>query len=392
MIEIIAKSLKALFVSKGRTLITVFGIAVGIAAVIITISISDMGSTALDHEIDGLGMGGLSVTLNNTSAPLTVKELNDIREISFVRSAMPLIFETSSIRFQNDCCPVYLWGIDQNAESTISLSLLYGRFFNAGDIAGNTKCCLIDEKFAKDRYGTENIVGKKIIINCGSTSDQYNIIGIIRTGSGLLQNVMGSVIPDFVYIPYSTMQENLASRNFTQIVIKTENEDYDTDAGELYRRINRNQSYKDAYAVNNLSKQKENLNSIVRIFSLVLTCVGAISVFVAGMNIMNVMLISVKERTREIGIKKAIGASRRVIVTEFLAESALLSLAGGIIGILIAAGLLYGGGFLFGLTISLRIDIMLLMLLFSVAVGALFGIYPAMQAASLKPIDALRYF
>ena len=392
MLEIIVKSLKSLFISKGRAILTIFGIAVGISAVIITMTISEMGSTALSNEIDGLGMGGLSVTLNNSSAPLTVNELKDIRELSFVSSAMPLMFETSSIRFQNDCCPVYLWGIDQNAESTISLSLLYGRFFNAGDVAGNTKCCLIDEKFAKGHYGTENIVGKRIIINSGSTSEQYNIVGIIRTGSGLLQNVMGSVIPDFVYIPYSTMQENLSSRNFTQIVIKTNQEDYDTVAGELYKRINRNENYKDAYAVNNLSKQKENLNSIVNIFSIVLTAVGTISVFVAGMNIMNVMLISVKERTREIGIKKSIGATKGIIVGEFLAESSLISLTGGIVGIIISYVILYGAGFLLGLTISFRTDIMALMLIFSVSVGGLFGIYPAVKAASLKPIDALRYY
>ncbi len=392
MIEIIRRAFINILCNKGRMLLTLFGIAVGAAAVIITVSIGNAGSTAIDNEIDGLGMGGLSVTITDPQAPLTDKQLSDIRQMPFVRSAMPLMFETTSIRFNDEFLPVYLWGVDQSAESTISLKIKNGRFFNAGDIASDSKVCLVDEKFADIHYGTKEITGREMIIHNGATTERYNIIGVIKTGSGLLQNVMGSVIPDFIYIPYSTMQKNLSSENFTQIVVRTVDENYSKESSVLSDRLSRETGWKDAYAVSDLSRQKDSLNNIVSIFSLVLSAVGAISLIVAGINIMNVMLVAVKERTREIGIKKSIGASPGVIIAEFLCESVIISLAGGTGGILISLLCLNAGALFLGLTISADYTIMLLMLAFSVVTGTIFGLYPAVKAASLKPVDALRYY
>ncbi len=393
MLEIIWKSLRGFFKNKGRTFLTLLGIAVGVSAVIITMGISSLGKQALGEEIDSLGMGGLAISLNDNDAPLTVDELNEIEEISSVKSAMPLVFETSTVYFHNQSLPVCLFGIDRNAESAISLKLLYGRFFNIGDIASCARVCMVDSKFAVSHYGTDNIIGKKITVNSGGNTDKYEIIGIIKTGSGLVQNVMGSVIPDFVYVPYSTMQKNMSSSNFTQIVIKSgDDENYEALSEEVVRKIERSNNYENAYNVNNLAKQKDSLDGIIDIFSLVLSAIGAVSLIVAGMNIMNVMLVSVKERTREIGIKKAIGAKSSMIATEFLAESAVISLCGGLLGIILGNTVMYSGGAIFGLTITPQLDIILLMLIFSAVIGAVFGIYPSLKAAKLKPVDALRYY
>ncbi len=393
MLEIIWKSLRSFLKNRGRTLLTLLGISVGVAAVIITMSISNLGKQALGEEIDSLGMGGIAVSLNDNDAPLTVSELNEIEEISSVKSAMPLVFETSTVYFHNQSLPVCLFGIDRNAESAISLKLLYGRFFNMGDIASYARVCMVDSKFAETNYGTQNIIGKTITINNGGNTDKYEIIGILKTGSGLIQNIMGSVIPDFVYIPYSTMQKNMSSNNFTQIVIKTGNdESYEALSEEVVQKIERSNNYKNAYNINNLAKQRDSLDGIIDIFSLVLSAIGAVSLVVAGMNIMNVMLVSVKERTREIGIKKAIGAKSSMIATEFLAESAVISLCGGLVGIITGNAVMYIGGAILGLTIVPQLDIIFVMLIFSAAIGAVFGIYPALKAAKLKPVDALRYY
>ncbi len=393
MLEIIWKSLRGFLKNKGRTFLTLLGISVGVAAVIITMSISNLGKQALGEEIDSLGMGGISISLNDNNAPLTVSELNEIEEISSVKSAMPLVFETSTVYFHNQTLPVCLFGIDRNAESAISLKLLYGRFFNVGDIASYSRVCMVDSKFAETNYGTENITGKTITINNGGNTDTYEIVGILKTGSGLIQNVMGSVIPDFVYIPYSTMQKNMSSNNFTQIVIKTgDDESYEALSEEVVQKIERSNNYKNAYTVNNLAKQKDTLDGIIDIFSLVLSAIGAVSLVVAGMNIMNVMLVSVKERTREIGIKKAIGAKNSMIAAEFLAESAVISLFGGLFGIILGNAVMYIGGAISGLTIVPQVDIIVIMLIFSAAIGALFGIYPSLKAAKLRPVDALRYY
>lgn len=391
MLDILLNSIKILFRKKGRTLLTLLGIVVGVASVIIINNISRCGNSAFVNEVDNLGMGGLSVTLKKQSAPLAGNELNAIQKLSFVDYAMPLMFESTDAYIRDKKNEVFLWGIDKSAKDVINLQLVKGRFINSGDISSNAKICMIDRTLALSCYGTDNVTGKKMIINSGSSSSEYKIVGVIKTGSGLIQNMMGSYIPNFVYLPYTTMQNNLSSRNYTQIAVKIKDDVDSTNAGSsIIKTIERNSGTTGAYTVTDLSKQKENISNMINIFSLVLTCVGVISLFVAGLSIMNVMLVAVTERTREIGIKKALGAPRKYIVFEFLSESVFLTLIGCLVGI--AAGMLVSlaGAYLIGLTLTPSFDIILNVIIFSVFVGAVFGIYPSLKAASLKPVDALR--
>ena len=393
MFEFAIRSFKSVFTANIRNILTICGIAVGIAAVILTMGIGEYGNTALNTEIDSLGMSGLSIAPSKENAPLTEKELDEIRGISYIKIAMPVIFETGNAYTENESKQVYIWGIDQNADKTISLSLQSGRFFSKQDIALGEKICMVDEKYAKEHYGTVDIIGKIITISSGGNTSKYRITGVIRTGSGLLQNVMGTVIPDFIYIPLSTMQNNLSSKNYTQIVLKTnKNADLETAEKEILNTIERKTGFKNGYMINNLSKQKESLSNIINIFTIIITSVGAISLIVAGLNIMNVMLTAVSEKTREIGIKKAIGASKADIMIEFLFQSSAISLIGCICGMIAAFAVLIAIGLLFGLTVSFDTVIIVLVPVFSVLIGSLFGIYPAMKAASLRPVDALRYY
>ena len=391
MLDLFVNSIKMLFRKKGRTCLTLLGIVIGVASVIIINNISRCGSDAFTNEIDGLGIGGITVTLKNQSASLSDNELDSIKSLSYVDFAMPIVFESTDAYIRDKKSPVYLWGIDKSAKDVISLKLLNGRFFNSGDLSSNSKSCMVDQTFAKNHYGTYNAVGKEVVINSGGRSLKYKIVGVLKTGSGLLQNVMGSYIPEFIYIPYTTMRQNLNSKNFSQIAVKI-NKNYDDDAaGEnIVKTMERNVNIDDAYSFTNMTKQKENISEIINIFTLVISSVGIISLFVAGLSIMNVMLVSVSERKKEIGIKKALGASKGTIISEFLFESAMMTFIGGVVGILFGTAVSWVGISLFGLTMPFRIDIMLAILVFSVFVGIVFGIYPAVKAAGLRPVEALR--
>ena len=236
-----------------------------------------------------------------------------------------------------------------------------------------------------------NIIGKKIQISCNGTLEEFEVIGIIKTGSGLLQNFMGNYIPTFIYVPYTTFQRSLGRESFDQIVVKVkEGSDLEEAGKQIVASLEQYNSVQNAFAANNLAKQRDDLSNMLEIITLILTAVGAISLLVASLSIMTVMLVSVNERTREIGIKKAIGASRSSIMVEFLFEAVLISLIGCLTGLLLGYAISASGATLMEITFPLNSKTILPSVVFSLVTGIVFGVYPAYKASKLAPVDALR--
>ncbi len=392
MIDIIKYSFKNFYRKKIRSILTILGISIGVASVIIIGNISQCGSCAITGELDSLGLGGLTITSDcSDSYNLTDNELDIVKQNNNVKQATPIIMQNTCAYTGTNQINSFLWGIDSKANQIISLQVLHGRSINSSDIKSYSNVCMVDQNFSKTMYGNDNIVGRKVSILCGNIIEEYEIIGIIKTGSGILQNVIGDYIPNFIYIPYTTMQNTTGKRSFDQIAVKLKDgTNLDTAGNDIVRSLLRSNGINEGYHSNNLSKQRQGLDNIMNIVTIILSAVGTISLFVASLSIMTVMLVSVTERTKEIGIKKSIGASKKDILIEFLVEALMLSIIGCSIGSIIGIILSYIGAYFFGINLVMRIDIIILSILFSIGTGVLFGVYPAIKASNLKPVDALR--
>ncbi len=393
MIDIVKSSFKNLGRKRIRTILTILGISIGVSSVIIISSISQCGTNALTNELDSLGLSGLSISASQEAehVSLSDEDLKVVKNTDQVEQAMPVLMQSTDIYARETDSRALLWGVDSDANQIISINVLYGRSISSRDVKTYANVCLVDENFSQTAYSRSNIVGKTVSILCGGVQEEFTVIGVVKTGSGLLQNLIGDYIPTFVYIPYTTMQSALGKDNFDQIAVKIESgANVDTVGEQIVHNLERVSGVPDGYSSNNLMKQKDGLTNMLDIITLVLSAVGAISLLVASLSIMTVMLVSVNERTREIGIKKSIGAKKSAILLEFLFEAVLITLLGCAVGIMFGYGISYAGASYFQMRLSFRGDILLLAVGFSLLTGVIFGVYPAAKASNLKPVDALR--
>ena len=391
--DLFRSAFKNLGRKRVRTSLTMLGISIGVASVILIGNISQCGTDALTTEMDSLGLSGLSISAapGNTGVLLSGTDLDLVRRSSSVEQAMPLMMQTTDMKTKRVSSKALLWGIDSDASHIISLNVLFGRSISSMDVKSSSNVCLVDENFSKSAYGRSNIIGKNVSILCAGILEDFQVVGVVKTGSGLLQNLIGDYIPTFVYIPYTTMQDALGKDYFDQIAVKVKpGTNVDAAGASLTSSLDRSNSIANGFVSNNLVKQKDGLTNILGMITLILSAVGAISLLVASLSIMTVMLVSVNERTREIGIKKSIGARRRDILFEFLLEALLITVIGSVIGVAAGYGLSFLGAIYLHVTLGLRWDIMILTVGFALLTGVVFGVYPAFKASNLKPVDALR--
>lgn len=376
-----------------RTMLTILGIAIGVASVVIIANISQCGTNAVTGEMDSLGLSGLFITKSgkNQNVMLGSQDLDLIEKINQVELTTPVMMNDAQVTVHSINTDAVLWGIDSNAGSIVSLQAIYGRLFTRKDITAGANVCLVDEAFSKKIYARNNIVGKKVHIFCAGSMLEFTVVGIIKTGTGLLENAIGNYIPTFIYVPYTTMQAMNQRSDFDEIAVKLKpHAECDSIGKMIINRLNAVKGTNDAFISNDLAKQKDGLLQIMGIVTLILSAVGAVSLFVASLSIMTTMLVSVTERTREIGIKKALGATSIAIMSEFLFEAVLLSLIGSAVGIAVGMGISWILSVSFRTALAFRPDIMLIAAAFAMLSGTIFSIYPAYQASRLKPVDALR--
>lgn len=390
--ELLISAVKNAWRKRLRSMLTVGGIAVGVMSVVIITIVGDVGKKMVNVELDSMGINGVCLRLpTDINTVFDKHSLELVQQDEQVDEATPLLSKVYNIMVHGVRGQAIAWGVDGNADKIISMDLKYGRLINKSDVAQRQNVCVVDETFAQKNYSRENIVGKTVKLYLQNQYIDFTVVGVVSSGGNLMQSIMGEVVPTFLYIPYSTMTQYTATNGFTQIVAKVgEETDENTVAAALAQRLDQSFGISGGVRYENLNGQKENLNSVLNIVAAVLSVIGGISLLVAGLSIMTVMLVTVSERTREIGIKKSIGASKGIILLEFLFEALSMSLFGGIIGALSGLAIGAAGCALIGTTVVFNLSSVATAIGFAVATGTLFGIYPAVKAAELRPVDALR--
>jgi len=380
---------KSILSNKLRSVLTMLGIIIGVSAVIILVSLGKGASQSVAEEVAGLGSTLVSVTISGNSEDETVVGVEDImafKDLPGVEAVSPILSGAGTIAYGktgSENVPVI--GVTEAYLTVNDASLKAGRFIQGIDNNVRNKVIVLGSNVAEELFGFTDPVGQKVKIDGTS----FQVIGVLaEQGDGL----RGSP-DDQAFIPLTTAERFFGQTYITSFNVKTVSE---TAADRVAGRIERTLYYKfgeddSKYQVNTPSDVQEALSSVNNTMTLLLAGIAGISLIVGGIGIMNIMLVSVSERMREIGIRKAVGAKKSDILTQFLIEAAFLSGMGGILGVFAGIGGTEILSKLMDLTMAVSWWAAGVSFTISILIGILFGIFPANRAASLKPLDALRY-
>ena len=372
-----------------RSLLTAIGVAVGVFSVLLIGTVSSLGAASVRSEIQSLGLTG--ITLRSEGQPLTEDAAAAAESLPSVKQAAPLLCRTAEISARGNTSSAMVWGVPPEIGRMVSLTLLSGRELDRSDLSAARRVCLLDRSLSEALALKGKVLGSALSLRLDGREENYTVVGIVETGGGLLQSLLGQEIPGFVYLPYTALQLDLGTRSFDRIAVRLKDSaDPKRETKLLLRTLDHFFGQEGTTAADGFERYTDQLSGVLDAVTLLLSLIAGISLLVAGLSVMTVMLSSVRERTREVGIRKSIGASPGAIVAEFLAEALLLSLGGCLMGT--TAGFLAGsaGCLLLGRAYSFPVRLFLICLLSSLLTGALFGAYPAKKAAALPPADALR--
>ena len=392
----------SLVANKMRSLLTMLGIIIGVAAVIALVSIGYGVRSQIQDSISSLGSNLLMVYPGAPRTPgvrptadsqktLKLEDYTTISHLQDVDMASPVSAGSSYVViYTNKNWTTSVNGVNADFQYINNWTVKSGRFITASQVERRERVAVIGNTVATNLFGTEDPVGKDIRIK----NNPYKVIGVLESkGSGSFGNDQDDVI----YIPYTTGMERLQGVNYLRMIYIKAKDGVDlnrlqTDVENILRvRHNIKNPELDDFNVRNMATIMATVEETTATMTLFLGAVAAISLIVGGIGIMNIMLVSVTERTREIGVRKALGATYRVIVMQFLIEAVVISLVGGAIGILVGIGASKLIGALTSMKTVISMGPILLSFGFSMAIGLIFGLYPARKAAKLNPIDALHY-
>jgi putative ABC transport system permease protein len=391
--QAIKMAFSAIAGNKMRSFLTMLGIIIGVLSVTLLISIVQGATGALTEEIEGIGGNRIIVEIYRGNNFITQEDLRILEEEESIAYVAPEAdgYE-EPVTAQNKTLWAGVKAVTKNSYMVSNLELQTGRFISENDDDSRLYVAVVGSKVAEELFGHQNVVGYSINLYGRS----FEIIGVmVEKGEFSMDSN-----DDTVYIPLSVgmrlqLRSNIRSFNVMSDSMHSSDEAIAAIERFLKARIKTYTTYDgdsdEGFFIFNMGDILSAFKEIESIMSMVLGGIAGISLLVGGIGIMNIMLVSVTERTREIGIRKAIGAQHTDIMIQFLVEAMSISLTGGVIGMLLASLLLGLIGDIIDIKLSLSFSVAALAIIFSISIGMIFGLYPANKAAKLKPIDALRY-
>jgi len=389
----------SLSTNKLRSILTMLGIIMGVFSVVAIMAISNAAQVFMTEEFNKLGANTIFLQYSgdgdNPSDLLTIKDMDNILkgmpEVQNITAAQAFY---SSIRIEDGTKDAQVIGTTSQYTSFSQLDFASGRFISTADVEGQRRVVVVTDTYAKKYHGSTDILGEEIRLNnyYGDTM-KLKIIGVLGTEDDLFSGMLeGFEMPIEIYMPLTTTQAFYDSKYIDQIQVSIEEgNDMQESGAKLVRLLEFTHKNENKYFAMSVEDIQKSVGGVLDVISMILLVIAIITLVVGGIGIINILLVSVTERIREIGLRKAIGARKKDIVMQFLTESILMTGFSGLIGIIL--GIITGAIISSIIKIPPVVDIKIIVLTFtgSVLLGLIFGVYPAKKAADLDPIESLRY-
>jgi putative ABC transport system permease protein len=386
IIQSVKMAWEAIASNKMRSFLTMLGIIIGVVALVVLVSLVDGATGAVTSEITALGNDMVTVSIaDDKGSPLRLADLDEIAAPSAVKEAAPSGSTNVTAKYGYSDVTVSLYGTTPAYYNIQGLALKYGRFLKTADVQNASYVTVLAYNTAQELFGKADVAGEKITIG----GRNFLVVGVLEEDTSLFAAMLGGYA---AYAPFTVESRMADAPYITSISVSAVADTDETERQVDSFMLTRFHQDEDSYRLINMSSIADTMNTVTGTLSLLLGGIAAISLLVGGIGIMNIMLVSVTERTKEIGIRKAIGASKKSIMMQFLIEALMVSLMGCLLGLALS-WLLLEIASLIAVTIafSMSLGVVALAVAFASAIGLIFGLYPANKAANKHPIEALRY-
>ena len=403
--ENLKSAFKNVLSNKMRTLLTMLGIIIGIAAVIAITSIGNGSQAEISEQFDSLGVGRMTVNLRSnsprnmvTSDALKMDDYEILRDgvegIKYISPTYSGSYYSVKLLDPKETNTAAITGVMPEYYDIMMPTILYGRYISDTDVDQSSKVVVISDTTSEKVFGycNQSVIGEKISIKTWKGSQKYTVIGIVENEDAETESQYEIEYPEKMVIPISSAFRLFGQKTLSNITLVAEDAD-NTDAlsEAIVARLDEKHGTTEKYAAESTTAQLDALNEVTGTVTLLISGVAAISLLVGGIGVMNIMMVTVTERTREIGIRKSIGAKNRDILFQFVIEAIILTSLGGVLGIMCGWGFGMIAGKVMGVASVVSGSSIIAAVAISSAIGIIFGVYPARKAANLDPIEALRF-